>query len=186
MASSDPLECGCLKDVVYGEREYSCDNSTGDGVSQSEVLSKLINTGTFIKNQCSRLFGDGSQLEYLQAIENPYASTFTYNDVVTCIGSNVSNLEQLKVALENVNQMRITSYGLPIFDVTSATLFEAGTVGIGENWLQIGFFAVGLANSAYKAPENVGDIFAYLAIEDSNYCRAKYLKKYDLRVEEKK
>jgi hypothetical protein len=188
LSNANPLDCGCLKDVVYGEREYSCTNSTGDGVSQSEVLSKLINAGAFIHNQCSKWFGDGSQLDYLKVISNDYANEFTMNDVLECVGSNIADLDQMKLALDNINQMRITSHGIPLFDIATTTLISAG-VGkvisgasiIVKGWKEIGSFAVGLATSGYKGYQNVGDIFAYLAIEESTYCQKKFLKKFVVR-----
>ncbi len=183
---SNPLDCDCLKDVVYGEREYSSNNSNGDGVSQSEFLSQLINAGTFIHNQGNKWFGDGSQSSYLKVIHNDYASTFSFNDVLSCIGSNIDNEKQMKLALENINEMRITSYGIPIFDVTSMTLLSTGignaiSGGIStsaKKWTEIGTFTVGLLYSAYNGYQNVGDVFAYLAIKESDYCRKKHLQKF--------
>jgi len=185
LSLANPLECGCLKDVVYGEREYTFSNSTGKGISQSEVISKLINAGAFIHNKGNKWFGDGSQVEYLKVINNDYANEFTMNDVLECVASNIADLDQMKQALDNINQMRITSHGIPLFDITTTTILSTG-VGkafsgkalISKEWKEIGSFVVGLFKSGYKGYQNVGDIFAYLVIEETTYCQKKFLKKF--------
>lgn len=182
IVSADAVDCGCLKDIVYGEREYSYNNSTGDGTSQSEVIHKLLNVGIYIQNQGSAIFGDGSQAEYFQVIQNSYASSFTYKDVLSCVGSNVYELEQMKIALKNINRMRVVAHGFPIFDVASTTLITTGMGdGVGGTWTEIGGFIIGLTISNYQSRESVDDIFAYLAISETDYCRKKFLKKFVLK-----